>query len=247
VVIATAAVLALGQLGEMVDRPAVVACVRADRPDLDRTPEGFSAVGWPTLRAELAVRAAGSLRVGDESLATELVSTLPSGIDRATVVATLCPALADLVVANSVEWTNAEEAARAGVLARLPTHWHRLAVAGALRPWPPDAVDAAGVAAQWQHWDTQDTAALVRVMTDQAPELTRPEGLDDGHRWWVVAGSPWDWTVWRSDDERFALEVLRSGWSATCASRVLDPAQVLAWRTGGIASLSATVAALRDS
>ncbi len=150
---------------------------------------------------------------------------------------------ADTVVRDAVDRLTTADVA---VLVALPTHWHRIAVGGALRPWPAHAVDAVGAAGAGLGWADADTAALCRVMADTDPELTRPEGLDDPRRWWIVAGSPWDWTVWRADDGTLALEVLRSGWSGTCATAVLDREQEAALTEHGIDALAPLVASLRD-
>jgi hypothetical protein len=152
----------------------------------------------------------------------------------------------DVVVAHSVDWLDAAEAAGAEVLARLPTHWHRMAVAGALRAWPAEAVEVTRLVAERLEWDPRDTEALLRVMLDEAPELVHPEGLEDSRRWWIVGGAPWDWTLWRADDGTHALEVLRSGWSSTSQSEVLDADRVQAWRAEGAAALVDLVQRLRD-
>ncbi|WP_428349338.1 hypothetical protein [Mycolicibacterium sp.] len=82
-------------------------------------------------------------------------------------------------------------------------------------------------------------------MRDEAPELTRPGGIDDDRRWWIDTDEPWDWTLWRSDDGLAVLEVLRSGWSFTTASAVLDTAQLAAFTRDGIAALDDLLVKLR--
>lgn len=160
----------------------------------------------------------------------------------------VAPNLPDLVVLNAVDWLSVSDAA---VLVALPAHWQRVAVAGALRPWPSDAIAYVVTAAQGQSWPPEDADALVRVMEDDYPELTRPEGLSldrpGDRRWWIIAGAPYDWTVWRADDGSLALEVLKPGSASTCTARMLTSEQVSAFDQAGIRPLTDLVAELRDS
>jgi hypothetical protein len=247
VAVATGAALAVRRLGSAAAAQALVDRVLAADPLLDRPAAGFTAASRPTVRAELACSIASVLEPGDEALAEELLDAGLSQVDTAELAAGLAPRLPDLVVARARDWLDAESATNAGVLPRLARQWHRLALAGALRPWPAAASDAIRLAASWQHWDERDTQVLLRVMADRAPELTRPEGIDDGRRWCIVAGEPWSWTVWFADDGAVALEVLRSGPAFASVSVRLDAAQVGAWRRGGIEALDELVTSLRGS
>lgn len=247
VVVATGAALAVGRLGRAADLDALLDRVRDADPAMDRTPIGFAAVSQPSVRAELACGLASLLRPGDEAIATALADELAHGVDRATIVAGFAAQLPDLVVARARDWLDATSATRTGVLARLARQWHRLAVAGALRPWPPEAADAIRRAGSWQRWDDRDTELLLQVMAEEAPELTRPEGIVDGRRWWIVAGEAWSWALWCAQDGAMALEVLRAGPSSTCATVLLGDEQADAVRRGGIGALDDLVTALRDT
>jgi hypothetical protein len=113
----------------------------------------------------------------------------------------------------------------------------RIAVAGAVRPWTPSAVDRIEDIGRWRGWDPLDVTALRRVMRDEAPELTRPDRFDDAEdasdlaarRWWIVAEEPWAWTLWRSDDGRHAIEQLPPGWTMLGVARLIDEATALSW------------------
>lgn len=242
-IVATGAALGLDHVLDGAD-PGDLLDTAASGPGLDRTPVGFSGRRHPTLRGEVLERAA---RVAGPAHAGRWAAVLdrpPDGVEVGLLASTLAPHLPGLIIDRARERFTGRDT---GVLARLPTHWHRMAFAGALRPWPHEALDAVSLAGTWQHWPPADTAALLRVMRDEDPALTRPEGLDDPRRWWIVAGEPWNWAVWRAEDGALALEVLRAGWSQTAVSAVLDPAQAAAFTTGGIGGIAPLVDALRDA
>ena len=178
---------------------------------LDRAPIGFNRATHATLRAELAVVAARSA----SSRAIPAVSTLVEragsiGVARVDLVAGLAERLPALVVANARAWVGPSDSA---VLARLGEHHRRVAVATAVRPWDERAIRAVETAGRWQQWHEAELDAVLRVMRDDAPELTAPPGVGDagGGRWWIVAERPWDWTLWRCDDGRAVLERVEGG------------------------------------
>jgi hypothetical protein len=81
---------------------------------------------------------------------------------------------------------------------------------------------------------------VLRVMRDDAPELTAPRGVGDvdlGGRWWIVAERLWDWTLWRCDDGRAVLERVEGGvgmWTSVQALSDDGAAQVVAAVVAGI-------------
>jgi hypothetical protein len=220
-VVATGAVLALDvlhrsrpdladRLADLVER--MVGLVLEGGDDLDRPMTGFDRATRPTLRAELAVAAARWGSPAAVPALSTLVGRSPTvGVDRVDLVAALTERLPALIVAHAHEWVGPDDSA---VLARLRDHQRRLAVATAVRPWSERAIQAVQSAGQWQKWHEAELDAIVRVMRDDAPELTAPWGVGDngrGGRWWIVADHPWDWTLWRCDDGSAVLERVEGG------------------------------------
>lgn len=224
IVVATGAVLALdvlhrsrSDLADLADRltdlvERMVDLVLGGDDSLDRPPTGFNRTTRPTLRAELAVAAAQWGSPAAVPALTMLVDRSPTvGVARVDLVAALTERLPALVVAHAHEWLGPDDSA---VLARLRDHHRRLAVATAIRPWSERAIQAIESAGQWQKWHEAELDAIVRVMRDEAPELTAPSGVGDaarGGRWWIVADHPWDWTLWRCDDGTAVLERVEGG------------------------------------
>lgn len=213
--IATAAVLSLGIVGDDLGLPALVDWLGdpdpADAAVLDRAPIGFAAASRPTLRAELADVVCRHVRPDrpDHAAAVALVDSWieepPGGLTRGDVLVLVADRWADAIARWAPEWLTTEDT---GVLVRLPTHWHRLAVAGALRPWPEAAAEPVRIAGRTQGWNPIELEAVLRVMADDAPELSRLPGVEDERRWRMVRERPWDWTLWTDDDGTWAIEVV---------------------------------------
>lgn len=210
--IATAAVLALGIVGDDLDLSTLVRCLEtADAAALDRTLVGFAAASRPTLRAELAaivcrqVRPDRSDHAGAVAAVEAWIKDPPAGLTRGDVLLLVADRWADAIVQWAPQWLTTEDT---GVLVRLPTHWHRLAVAGALRPWPEAATEPVRTAGRLQGWNPIELEAVLRVMADDAPELSRLPGFEDERRWRMVRERSWDWTLWTADDGTWAIEVV---------------------------------------
>lgn len=248
VVVATGAVLALdvvrrrhgpsaGRFAATVEQ--MIDLVLTGNAALDRPPEGFGRASQATLRAELAVVAARAASTDVARAVSTLVERAPSiGARRADVVAGLAESLPALVVARARDWVGPHDSA---VVARLAEHHRRLAVATAVRPWGDDAIEAIELAGQWQRWHEAEIEALVRVMRDDAPELTAPTGVGDVDlrgRWWIVAEQPWDWTLWRGDDGRAVLERVEGGvgmWTSVRAVTEEAAAAIVSATVDGVA------------
>ena len=210
--IATAAALALGVVGDDLDVPALVDWLgAADPAALDRAPIGFAAADRPTLRAEVAAIVCRHARP-DRPDHADVVATVdvwitapPGGLSRSEVLFLVADRWADAIVRWAPEWLTTDDT---GVLVRLPTHWHRLAVAGALRPWPDTAAAPVRSAGRLQGWNPIELEAVLRVMADDAPELSRLPGIEDDRRWRMARERSWDWTLWQADDGTWAIEVV---------------------------------------
>ena len=213
--IATAAALSLGIIGDDLDLPALVGWLdgadAADAAALDRAPIGFAAASRPTLRAELVAVVCRHVRPDRPHHAAVVaavdtwIEAPPGGLHRGDVLLLVADRWADAIVRWAPQWLTTADT---GVLVRLPTHWHRLAVAGALRPWPEAAADPVRTAGRLQGWSPLDLDAVLRVMADDAPELFRLPGFEDERRWRMVRERSWDWTLWAADDGTWAIEVV---------------------------------------
>lgn len=144
-------------------------------------------------------------------LSTFVERCAASGAVRVDLVSLLAQRVPALVVARARAWVGAGDGA---VIVRLGAHHHRVAVAGAVRPWEPAAIREVEIAAEQSGWHDAEVDAVVRVMRDAAPELTHPSGVGDADlsgRWRIVAERPWDWTLWQRDDGRCLLERVEGG------------------------------------
>jgi hypothetical protein len=209
---------------------------------LERPPVGFAAATGPTILADLAIVAARSAGPGDDALVGRLLDDLPGGVAADMIGSAVAPQFPDLVVAHARRWFTAADT---GTLVQLPTHWHRVAMAGALRPFASNAVAHVAVAAQMRGWSSADAAVLEAVMCDRYPALTAPAGIGGDDWWWIEAGSPYGPVVWRSRTGAVAVEVLVDGPGLTLASTMLPARLVAAYESDGVAALAEVVEALR--
>lgn len=225
--IATAAALALDVVGGDLDLPQLVEWLgRVESSALDEPPVGFTAASRPTLRAEVAVAVCRHARPDRVDHATALAAVdgwiehPPGGMTRGEVLYLIADRWGDQIVRRAPQWLTTDDT---GVLVRLPSHWHRLAVAGALRPWPDAAEAPVRTAAGMRDWEPTELDALLRVMADEAPELCRPPDIDDQRRWRMTRERPWDWTLWEADDGTRALEVVCGRVGVYTVTDVLSP------------------------
>lgn len=234
-IVATGAVLGLRSLSEHVDAPTALRAADAlTSAAFDRSPIGFAGASAPTLRAELAVSMAPTIARHHPARARRLLDEPPNGVRRGELGMAIAPTAPDLVVEHATAWFGHDDI---GVVVRLPLHWHRIAVAGALGPWPDQAHTAVDCVAAWQGWAAGDTEALHRAMTGADPHLNRPDGIKDD-RWRIIGGTPYGWTLWRADDGTLAYEVLDPGPAWTTTTRVLTPEETEAVRTRGVAAVA---------
>lgn len=233
--VATGAVLGLRRLVDDLDAATTLDAVRTlDALDLGRSPVGFAGASTATLRAEMALALMPATARHHPRLTCDLLTTPPEGATRLDLAMAAAPVAPDVIVEHAAGWFDpATEPAVVGVLVRLPTHWHRIAMGGACAPWPEDAHATLDQAARWQGWADGDTDALHRAMTGTDPSLNRPSGVDDDRRWHIIGGTPYGWTLWRSDDDTMALEVLDDGPAMSTTTRPLTPEEVDAVREHG--------------
>lgn len=225
--VATAAALALDVVGDGLDLPQVVQWLGTAEPTaLDVPPMGFRAASRPTLRAEVAAVVCRHVRPEREDHATvcsavdRWIEHPPGGLHRGEVLFLVADRWGDTIVQRAPQWLTTDDT---GVLVRLPSHWHRIAAAGALRPWPAAAEGPVRTAAGVRDWDPIELDTLLRVMADEAPELCRPPGADDHRRWRMERERSWDWTLWEADDGTRALEVVCGRVGIYTVAEVLTP------------------------
>ncbi len=193
---------------------------------LDVPPMGFRAASRPTLRAEVAAVVCRHVRPERDdhapvcSAIDRWIEHPPGGMTRGEVLFLVADRWGDAIVQRAPEWLTTDDT---GVLVRLPSHWHRIAAAGALRPWPALAEGPVRTAAGMRDWDPAELDALLRVMADEAPELCRPPGLEDHRRWRMTRERSWDWTLWEADDGTRALEVVCGRVGIYTVAEVLTP------------------------
>lgn len=226
--VATGAIVALDLVANTFDSPGVVAVLSAHASALQRAPQGFSAAYRATLFEELFDRLAQHAPL---DLAPQLESLMLSATPptrRSTLLVLLAARFPEIVVYHARKYLDPNDVQ---VLAALPEHWQRIAVAGALRPWTKAAI--ARVEPLWQirNVNPRDAQAIVRVMLDQYPSLTHPPGLTDHRRWWIIGAEPYVWTVWETDDGTMALEIIRPGPSFASDSRWMSPQQQAQFRS----------------
>jgi hypothetical protein len=220
--VATGAILALDFLAGTFDSTRVVSLLTEHASALQRAPQGFAAAYCVTLFEELFDRL---VQYAPVDLAPRLESLMVSSLPptrRSTLLVSLATRFPQLVVYHARQCLDPHDVQ---VLAALPEHWQRIAVAGALRPWTKAAI--ARVEPLWQirKVNPSDAQAIIRVMLDQSPLLTHPPGLTDPRRWWIIAAEPYGWTVWEAEDGRLALETMRPGPSFTSDTRYMTPQQ----------------------
>jgi hypothetical protein len=172
------------------------------------------------------------------------------GATRVDLVSLLAERAPALVVAHAPAWVRPDDGA---VIVRLSAHHHRVAAAGAVRPWEPAAIRDVEIAAEQSGWHHAELDAVVRVMRDAAPELTHPSGVGDvdlSGRWRIMAERPWDWTLWQRDDGRCILERVEGGvgmWTSVHELSDDTAASLVAATIAGIESPGRHIAVRHDT
>ena len=136
--------------------------------------------------------------------------TCSRGAQRVSIAADAAPLAPDLLLEQADRWFNDEATP---VLVALPTHWHRIAFAGALTPWSQEAQHQVQKLGQQAGWPAGDLDAVRRAMTGTDEHLNRPHSARNrpDERWRIVSGEPWRYTLWRASDGRYVLEIVPQG------------------------------------
>ena len=225
--VATAAVLSLDYVLEHFDSTAATDVLLKNDVRLYRPPIRFGATTFGTILEEFFSRICkASIRI-ERNCLEELLLRIKDPVLQTSLFSFLAPNYASIVVYHAHRMLDHRNAT---VIAGLLNHWERIAVATALRPWPQQAVDRVKHLLQIKDANEKDIEAIISVMLDEAPLLTHPEGLIDRRRWWMIAGEPYNWTVWETGDGNLACEVLQPGLALQSTSRLLSEAEAMEFR-----------------
>lgn len=159
--VATGAVLGAAFVGPHLRVSALAELMAEPLSNLDRAPTGFTAAQYPSVRAEGV--AVACRWAGPDMAATvgRWMADPPAGLARSTVLMLTADRFPAPILANARAWLTAADT---GVLIRLPSHWHRTALAEALRPWDDAALQRVRTGARVHHWHETDIEALIEVM-----------------------------------------------------------------------------------
>ncbi len=225
--IATVAVLSLDFVSEYFDSEAAAFMLLENDARLYRQPLRMGATTFKTILQEYFSRVCKYCTGISHRCLEDFLLRTAEPLLRSSLLSFLAPNYSSLVVYHAHRMLDYQDAQ---VIAALPNHWGRIAVATALRPWPLDAVDRVKSLLRIRKFNEHDTEAIVKVMADDAPRLTHPAGLKDSRRWWIIAGEPYSWTMWETNDGELAFEVLHPGPGFQSTSRILSPSEAIAFR-----------------
>lgn len=169
-IVASAAAVGLGVVGAHIDVRRGHTLERSGNLALDRSTVGPRTDGT-SIRSRLALALAALAEPRDAEDYAEFLDSLPRGVDRAALLATLARRLPELVVSGASRWLTGDDS---GVLASLASPDHRCAVASTVRGWTSDSFDAVGRAAAWQHWPDHHLAELLDAMSAARQPLPPP-------------------------------------------------------------------------
>lgn len=226
--VATGAILSLDLLKDHLDVDRLIRLFRDAENSLRRKPLGFAAITFGTLGEELFARLSAACG-HDRSRELESILLQPVWREQASMLLGMLAARhPEVVLYHARQFLTHHDSP---ILLRLPSQWERIAVATALRPWSEASIEKLLSLAKWKKLPPLDLEALVRVMRDDYPALTRPGGLGDDRIWWIIGGSPHECTIWETTDGTLAIETFLPGPGYTSRARVLNFAESHAFRT----------------
>ena len=226
--VATAAVLSLDFVSQYFDHEAALRVLSENDGRLLRAPYRFSSISYGTLLEEYFSRFC-RFCTEIESGPLEQVLFRTSEVSlRVSLLCMLAPNYSSIVVYHAQRMLNHQNAQ---VIAAIPNHAERVAVATALRPWPISAIERVTTLLKLRKIDGNDIDAIVRTMSDTDLRLTHPIGLVDDRRWWIIAVEPWKWTMWETEDGSLAFQWLQPGLAFEESSRVLSASEAVEFRT----------------
>lgn len=225
--VATAAVLSLDYVSEHFDSKLAVEMLEANSARLYRSPVRLNGVCFGTILEELFSRLCKYCSRIERNWIEQFLLRTEDPKLRNSLFCSLVPNYSSTVVYFAHHFLHHQNA---HVIVGLSTHWERLAVATALRPWPAESIDRVRQGLTLRNINRLDVEAIVRVMRDDDELLTCPSGLQDNRRWWMIAGEHYRWTMWEAKDGSLAYEVLEPGPAFSSTSRILTNLEVELFR-----------------
>lgn len=216
--VSTAAVLSLDYVSECFDSQLAIDMLDANDARLYRSPLRLNGVCFGTILEELFSRLCRYCPKIERNWIERFLFRTDDPKLRNSLFCSLVPNYSSTVVYFARHFLHHQNAP---VIVGLSTHWERLAVASALRPWPSESIDRVRQGLALKNINRLDIEAIVRVMRDDDAFLTCPSGLQDNRRWWMIAGEPYGWTMWEKKDGSLAYEVIQPGPAFSSTSRIL--------------------------
>jgi hypothetical protein len=225
--VATGAALALGEWRRLLDCDSVLRHLGSLDERLWRRPTGFAAASQETLWEECFMQLAASSTSLSVSSLDHLLLSVPDPRVRRTLLASLAARYGDLVIYHARAVLNHEDAR---IIAALPLHRQRIALASSLRPWPQVAIDKVRLLLSYRTAPQLDIDAIVAVMSDRYRQLTCPEGINGNRFWWIIASDPYVWTIWENDSGQLAFESHHPGLGFQSSGRIMTCDEVSQFR-----------------
>ena len=224
--IATAAILSLDFVSKCFDREAELRVLSEIDSRLLRAPYRFSSVSYDTLFEEYFSRLCRFSPRIETRVLEQVLRNSETGL-QGSLLCMLAPNYSSIVVYHARRMLSHQNAQ---VIAAIPHHAERVAVATTLRPWPTDAIERVKTLLRIRKTESKDVDAIVRTMSDTDQRLTHPSRLDDDRQWWIIAIEPWKWTMWETHDDSLAFQWLHPGPAFTESSRILSPSEAREFR-----------------
>jgi hypothetical protein len=225
--VATGAALALGAWRRFLDCDALLRHLQSLDERLWRRPDGFAAVSQETLWEECFVQLVSSGKELSVSSLDQLLISIPDPRVRRTLLASFAARYGDLVVYHARTILKHEDAR---IIAALPLHWQRIALASSLRPWPQAAIEKVQLLLSYRKSPQLDIDAVVAVMSDRYRQLSYPAGIQSDRFWWIIASEPYVWTIWENDSGELALESHHPGLGLQSSVRIMSCDEVSQFR-----------------
>ena len=225
--VATAAVLAMDFVGDEFDSKCACTVLQNDLAKLTRAPIRLQTATHGSILEEFFSRLCKNCpNLEKRYLEDFLINRSPQEL-RNSLYTFLMPNYAPLAVYHAHRFLTHENA---HVIASLPLHWQRIAIASALRPYPITAIERVTKLLRLKNANAKDIDAIANVMSDHAPKLTHPTGLIDSRKWWIIATEPYHWTLWETEDNTTAVEVHLPGIEYQSTSRTLREPEATTFR-----------------
>jgi hypothetical protein len=225
--VATAAVLAMDFVCDEFDAECASAALQNDLAKLIRSPIRLQTTTHGSILEEFFSRLCKNCPNLDKQFLEDFLTNRSPQELRNSLYTFLIPNYAPLAVYHARRLLTHDNA---HVIASLPLHWQRIAIASALRPYPTTALERVTRILRLKNANAKDIDAIANVMSEHAPKITHPTGLIDSRKWWIIAAEPYHWTLWETDDNTTAIEVHLPGIEYQSTSRILSGPEATSFR-----------------